>query len=186
MHINKNITTDNASYEAKASSRELCFSFISCDELASKVFQFSSDRFNPYYIVKHFFKKGKFDEFNLLSKLKNTKDQNTAISRLDKAVELAYLKFLDNTDESQNFRESTVDTVLIPKIKIDILFSGSIKELLRRMAQYTGLVQSTLFNVLRNTRIHSLSIFFGLCCSSSGYIFEAITGTSSHPVPTSL
>jgi hypothetical protein len=71
-------------------------------------------------------------------------------------------------------------------VKIKILLSGSVKELMRRLAIYTGQIQSTLFRVLRNTRIHSLSIFFGLCCSRSGYIFEAISGTSSYPVPASL
>jgi hypothetical protein len=64
--------------------------------------------------------------------------------------------------------------------------SGSIKQLIRQLAIYTGQILSTLLRVLRNTRIHSLSIFFGLCCSRSGYIFEAITGTSSHPNPASL
>ena len=71
-------------------------------------------------------------------------------------------------------------------VKIYIQLSGSVKELIRRLSLYTEQIQSILFRVLRNARIHSLSIFFGLCCSRSGYIFSAITGSSSHPAPSYL
>ena len=70
-----------------------------------------------------------------------------------------------------------------PLIKLESLFTGSVKQLQYQLAICNGLIQSTIFRVLRNARIHTLSIFFGLCCSSSGYIFNAISGVSSHPIP---
>jgi hypothetical protein len=137
-------------------------------------------RFNPY------FKKGTYDEFNALAKLKKNKIENLSISKYDKKVDLSYHHLLTNSADSYFPENSIVEKTKLDEDSINIKFSGSVKELLSRLAHYTGQILSTLFRVLRNTRIHSLSIFFGLCCSRSGYIFEAITGTSSYPVPASL
>ena len=68
-------------------------------------------------------------------------------------------------------------------VNIEKLLSASTRELMRRLIIYTTRLTSVKLTALRNTCIHSLSIFFGLCCSSSGYIFDAITGNSSHPCP---
>ncbi len=183
MNSNKDISTDKSLHELKTSIAEASFSFFSCSDLASRVFQLSGRRFNPYYRENAYFKNGTFDEFNLLAKLKNKKDEDLSISRYDKQTESAYLNTLTATDEYCISDDNIFEKQLLHEITVKIDFSASVKELMRRLAIYTGLLLSTLFRVLRNTRIHSLSIFFGLCCSRSGYIFEAITGTSSHPIP---
>lgn len=186
MNSNEDITTDNSLHEAKTSYLEACFSFFASSDLASRVFQLSGCRFNRNYRANSYFKNGTLDEFNILSKLKNKKDQNLATSKYEKQNESTYLNTLTLTDEYRIFDDNILEKHLSDEITVKIEFSASVKELVRRLALYTGQVLSTLFRVLRNTRIHSLSIFFGLCCSRSGYIFEAIAGTSSHPVPASL
>jgi len=84
-------------------------------------------------------------------------------------------------DENCVAIDSYVDRTRVLIIKE--LLSASTLELMRRLAIYVGKLIAVKLLVLRNTRIHSLSIFFGLCCSSSVYIYNAITGTSSYPIP---
>ena len=114
----------------------------------------------------------------------NSTELLSHLQAISRVIDFKNLKF----DEDSLLAYIEVDELTTIKKQPRFLFfhyflSGSVKELMRRLALYTGQVLSTLFRVLRNTRIHSLSIFFGLCCSRSGYIFEAITGASSHPVP---
>ena len=114
----------------------------------------------------------------------NSTELMSHLQAISRVIDFKNLKF----DEDSLLAYIEVDELTTIKKQPRFLFfhyflSGSVKELMRRLALYTGQVLSTLFRVLRNTRIHSLSIFFGLCCSRSGYIFEAITGASSHPVP---
>ena len=109
------------------------------------------------------------------------------LQAISKVIDFKNIKF----DEDRILAYIGVDDLTTIKKQPHFLFfqyflSGSVIALLRRLAFYTGQKLSTLFRVLRNTRIHSFSIFFGLCCSSSSYIFEAITGTSSHPIPAKL
>jgi len=183
LNSNKNISPENSLHEAKASYKEICFSLFGAYDLANKVFQLSERRFNPYHREKPYFKNGTFDEFNFLTKLKNKKDQNLAISRYDKQTESGYFNTITSTDEYRISDDNIFEKQLLKEITVKIEFSASVKELMRRLALYTGQILSTLYRILRNARIHTLSIFFGLCCSSSGYIFNAITGTCSHPIP---
>ena len=131
---------------------------------------------------KPIFTKEQLEEISITSKLKNKTDENLSVSAYDATTDTTS-KLLETTDD---YYDDFYEEEEYAQVKIDALYTASTKELIRRLALYTGQVQATLFRVLRNTRIHSLSIFFGLCCSRSGYIFEAITGSSSHPIPASL
>ncbi len=79
--------------------------------------------------------------------------------------------------------ESTKERLTVLTQTLYELINASTRELMRRLTIYASQLTTVKLSVLRNTRIHSLSIFFGLCCSSSGYIFDAITGASSYPCP---
>jgi hypothetical protein len=68
-------------------------------------------------------------------------------------------------------------------IKVENLFSHSVCILIRRLLVYLSGIIDLLIRQSNTLLYRELSIFFGLCCSSSGYIFNAITGTSSHPIP---
>jgi len=70
--------------------------------------------------------------------------------------------------------------------KINELRKGAIKELLRRLSLYLSNNTATQLLHTQNSIYSGISLFFGLCCSRPSYIFSAITGTSSHPVPASL
>ncbi len=129
---------------------------------------------------KTIFKKEQLEELIIKSKLNNKSDEKLSVVGFNATIDIIS-KLLDTT--YCYYDEDLYEQEEYAQVKIDALYTKSTKELLRRLALYTGQMLSTLFRVLRNTRIHSLSIFFGLCCSCSGYIFEAITGTSSHPVP---
>ncbi len=136
-------------------------------------------------IQKPIFKKEQLDEISITSKLKNKSNEKLSVSSYDTTTDKTS-PLLETTFDDYDYEYSEIEQLFQPQLKIEALFSGSTKQLLRRLAFYTGQKLSTLFRVLRNTRIHSFSIFFGLCCSSSSYIFEAITGTSSHPIPAKL
>lgn len=126
-----------------------------------------------------------FKEYNFLFKYFIADDVKLRISKHETKKENIFgLQSDDFVFKTTEAKQSTV--AFKSNLHFESFTNSSTQELIRRMALYTGQIQSTLFRVLRNTRIHSLSIFFGLCCSRSGYIFEAITGTSSHPVPSSL
>jgi len=172
-------------HEAKASYGKICFSLFINDDFLSRVITNIDSKYNRHFRFNPYFKKGTYDEFNSFAKLKKNKIENLAISKYDKKEDLSYQHLLnDNTDYYPE--NSIVEKTQLVENSVSIHYSGSVKQLLHQLAIYSGRMLSTLFRVLRNTRIHSLSIFFGLCCSCSGYIFEAITGTSSHPVPASL
>jgi hypothetical protein len=68
-------------------------------------------------------------------------------------------------------------------IKVENLFGHSVCQLIRLLLAYLSSIIALLFRQSNTLLYRELSIFFGLCCSSSGYIFNAITGTSSHPIP---
>jgi len=63
------------------------------------------------------------------------------------------------------------------------VLTASIKELLRRLLFYSNKLNSIKFQLNRKQLKETCSIFFGLCCSSPGYIFKALFGTSSYPHP---
>ena len=67
--------------------------------------------------------------------------------------------------------------------QINELRKGAIKELLRRLSLYLSNNTATQLLRTQNSIYSGISLFFGLCCSRPSYIFSAITGTSSHPVP---
>lgn len=126
-----------------------------------------------------------FKEYNFLFKYFIADDAKLRISKHEtKKENLFGLQYDDFVFTSSDDEPSAVAFKL--NLQFDSFTNNSTQELIRRLALYTGQVQATLLRVLRNARIHSLSIFFGLCCSRSGYIFEAITGSSSHPIPASL
>lgn len=68
-------------------------------------------------------------------------------------------------------------------LEVEKQFSNSTRELLRRLSSYLSKAIATFLNRTNSQLYLELSIFFGLCCSSSCFIFNAITGTSSYPIP---
>lgn len=128
----------------------------------------------------------KFSDYNFLLKLLVPYNKELRTSKYEKEKDRPYVQHQVEFEFAECYSIKEEKDNLTRTIDLKSFLSGSTKQLMRRLAIYTGQIQSTLFRVLRNTRIHSLSIFFGLCCSRSGYIFEAITGTSSHPVPASF
>ena len=126
-----------------------------------------------------------YNELNLLFKLITGRSRNLTQSQYEILNTSDNLQFLSSILEQADLVED-VKSNKPKKFNYRFLYSGSTKQLLHNLAIFTGHEMSTLFRVLRNTLIHSLSIFFGLCCSCSGYIFDAISGTSTHPVPSSL
>ena len=140
--------------------------------------------FNPdhEYISKN---KVNYDELNILLRLRRN-NRNLSISKYETENTPAYKQFILSSTELIDESEYNSKSDRTQKFSFSFFYSGSTRQLLRNLAVYTGHELSTLFRVLRNTLIHSLSIFFGLCCSCSGYIFDAISGTSTHPVPSSL
>jgi len=127
-----------------------------------------------------------YDELNILLKLRGYNNKDLSISKYETENTHAYKQFILSSAELIDETERKPQSKLYKNLNNKYLYSGSTKQLLHNLAIFTGHEMSTLFRVLRNTLIHSLSIFFGLCCSCSGYIFDAITGTCSHPVPSSL
>lgn len=127
-----------------------------------------------------------YDELNILLKLRGYNNKDLSISKYETENTPAYKQFILSSAELIDETERKPQSKPYKNLNNKYLYSGSTKQLLHNLAIFTGHEMSTLFRVLRNTLIHSLSIFFGLCCSCSGYIFDAITGTCSHPVPSSL
>lgn len=127
-----------------------------------------------------------YDELNILLKLRGYNNKDLSISKYETENTPAYKQFILSSAELIDETERKPQSKPYKNLNNKYLYSGSTKQLLHNLAIFTGHEMSTLFRVLRNTLIHSLSIFFGLCCSCSGYIFDAITGTSTHPVPSSL
>ena len=127
-----------------------------------------------------------YDELNILLKLRGYNNKDLSISKYETENTPAYKQFILSSTELIHESEYNSKSDRTQKFSFSFFYSGSTRQLLRNLAVYTGHELSTLFRVLRNTLIHSLSIFFGLCCSCSGYIFDAISGTSTHPVPSSL
>ncbi len=127
-----------------------------------------------------------YDELNILLKLRVYNNKDLSISKYETENTPAYKQFILSSAELIDETERKPQSKPYKNLNNKYLYSGSTKQLLHNLAIFTGHEMSTLFRVLRNTLIHSLSIFFGLCCSCSGYIFDAITGTCSHPVPSSL
>lgn len=70
--------------------------------------------------------------------------------------------------------------------RIEELFSASTRELMRRLAKYTDQKVSTQFLRLRKSFFRSITLLFGLCCSSSTYIFNAIFGVHATRIPSIL
>ena len=85
-----------------------------------------------------------------------------------------------------NYKFPAGTPVLQTALLVKALRKGSLKELLRRMAMYMQQIVSTQFALSRKTKFESLTLFFGLCCSSPTYIFNAIFGNSYYPVPSFL
>ena len=127
-----------------------------------------------------------YDELNILLKLRGYNNKDLSISKYETENTPAYKQFILSSAELLDETERKPQSKPYKNLNNKYLYSGSTKQLLHNLAIFTGHEMSTLFRVLRNTLIHSLSIFFGLCCSCSGYIFDAISGTSTHPVPSSL
>ena len=127
-----------------------------------------------------------YDELNILLKLRGYNNKDLSISKYETENTPAYKQFILSSAELIDETERKPQSKPYKNLNNKYLYSGSTKQLLHNLAIFTGHEMSTLFRVLRNTLIHSLSIFFGLCCSCSGYIFDAISGTSTHPVPSSL
>ena len=127
-----------------------------------------------------------YDELNIFLKLRGYNNKDLSISKYETENTPAYKQFILSSAELIDETERKPQSKPYKNLNNKYLYSGSTKQLLHNLAIFTGHELSTLFRVLRNTLIHSLSIFFGLCCSCSGYIFDAITGTSTHPVPSSL
>ncbi len=127
-----------------------------------------------------------YDELNILLKLRGYNNKDLSISKYETENTPAYKQFILSSAELIDETERKPQSKPYKNLNNKYLYSGSTKQLLHNLAIFTGHELSTLFRVLRNTLIHSLSIFFGLCCSCSGYIFDAISGTSTHPVPSSL
>ena len=127
-----------------------------------------------------------YDELNIFLKLRGYNNKDLSISKYETENTPAYKQFILSSAELIDETERKPQSKPYKNLNNKYLYSGSTKQLLHNLAIFTGHEMSTLFRVLRNTLIHSLSIFFGLCCSCSGYIFDAITGTSTHPVPSSL
>lgn len=108
----------------------------------------------------------------------NSKDFNQRLEELyyknleqfELAADYAYQLIIDKPTETE----------------INELKKGAIKELLRRLSLY--LSNNTASQLLRtqNSIYSEISLFFGLCCSRPSYIFSAISGTSSHPVPATV
>lgn len=132
---------------------------------------------------------GLYNDSNFLQRILKSNNREFRVSKYEKKKDNFYTKYKSNFRSPDRFPivESTVMPIVKPIQKLRLDFSpyltGSINQLIRQMAICIKHIQSNLFSVLRNTRIHTLSIFFGLCCSRSGYIFEALAGTSSHPIP---
>jgi len=125
----------------------------------------------------------KYSDYNFLLKILIPYNKELRTSKYEKEKDRPYAQYLVKFTNADNYLVKEEKDTLTRLLDFKSFLSGSIKQLNRQLAIYTGQLQSTLFRVLRNTRIHSLSIFFGLCCSSSGYIFNAISGASSHPIP---
>lgn len=124
-----------------------------------------------------------YTDYNFLLKILKTNKDEVRISKYEKEKEQYFGKYKTNITSAESSQTENTIATQAQKLDFSKFLSGSTKQLIRLLAIYIGRIQSNLFKVLRNTRIHTLSIFFGLCCSRSGYIFEAITGTSSHPIP---
>lgn len=125
----------------------------------------------------------KYSDYNFLLKILVSNNKELRISKYEKEDDRPYLQHQVTFENADCYSIKEEKDKLTRLLDFKSFLSGSIKQLNRQLAIYTGQLESTLFRVLRNTRIHSLSIFFGLCCSSSGYIFNAISGASSHPIP---
>ncbi len=125
----------------------------------------------------------KFNDYNFLLKLLVPYNKELRTSKYEKETDRTYVQHQFEFELAKCYSIKEEKDKLTRTIDLKSFLSGSTKQLLSRLALYIGQKLSTLLRVLRNTRIHSFSIFFGLCCSSSSYIFEAITGTSSHPNP---
>lgn len=124
-----------------------------------------------------------YTDYNFLLKILKTNKDEIRISKYEKEKDQYFGKYKTNIKRTESLQTENLIAKQTQKLDFSKFLSGYTKQLIRLLAIYIGRIQSNLFKVLRNTRIHSLSIFFGLCCSRSGYIFEAITGASSHPVP---
>jgi hypothetical protein len=144
---------------------------------------FNSDSYSLSRFEKYEFSfSEKYSDYNFLLKLLVPYNKELRTSKYEKENDRPYTQHQVKFEKAEIFSYKEEKDNLTQLLDFKSFYSGSIKQIQHQLAIYTGLLQSTLFRVLRNTRIHSLSIFFGLCCSSSGYIFNAITGTSSHPV----
>lgn len=124
-----------------------------------------------------------YSDYNFLLKLIKPDKEEIRISKYEKKKDRLYNKYQIKFKSTVSFHKNEALTTQTQKLEFRTFLTGSIKQLMRQMLVCMGHIQSNLFSVLRNTRIHTLSIFFGLCCSRSGYIFEALAGTSSHPIP---
>lgn len=122
-----------------------------------------------------------YSDYNFLLKLIKPEKEEIRISKYEKKKDRLFSKYQIKFKSTVSFHKN--EELSTQKLDFRTFLTGSIKQLMRQMLVCIGQIQSNLFSVLRNTRIHSLSIFFGLCCSRSGYIFEALAGTSSHPIP---
>lgn len=76
--------------------------------------------------------------------------------------------------------------LVLRAVRIEKLFSASTRELMRRLAKYTDQKVSTQFLRLRNSLSRSITLLFGLCCSSPTYIFNAIFGVHATRIPSIL
>lgn len=140
----------------------------------------------PAIFRKHYKQKLNSNEFNSLLRLVFESPDDLTLSQYETVNSPGYDQFLESIIELATWLDTDVKSEKPQKNNYSFFYSGSTRQLLHNLAVYIGHELSTLFRVLRNTLIHSLSIFFGLCCSCSGYIFDAISGTSTHPVPSSL
>ncbi len=95
---------------------------------------------------------------------------------------IAYYLLLNEFD-LRGITDSDLRCVLVYLNKV---LKASIKAILRDLALYLSKFVNNQYAHLNKAFKHFFSIFFGLCCSSPGYIYDAFSTTSSHPCPSAL
>lgn len=143
----------------------------------------------------HFTNTFKINDNSIITRLKKQEDISTDLQLTFEGCEEFYNddSYLEEVFNFFSFSPHNTDVLYTNlffnekkrtlNVSITKFLNASTCELIRRLAKYVGLLAKTKYLVLRNTIIHLLSLFFGLCCSSPGLIFNAITGTSSYPFP---